>query len=107
MELEDDELLVRRKRVNEYGDWEYECRYCDSWLPKLKFRGCIDYIDAYGNCLMCNSCKTKKAQTTLRDNQKEELDRVMHVLGFQPNSDIPIYKQFHQKHNIPLKRRDR
>jgi len=106
MEL-DDELLIRRKRIDVNGDWEYECRYCELWLPKSKFRGCIDFIDAYGNCLMCNSCKTRKAQITLRDNQKEELDRVMRVMGFDPDSDIPIYKQFHAKHNLQLKRRDR
>jgi hypothetical protein len=106
MELKDDELLVRRKRVNEYGEWEYECKYCNNWLLKFKFRGCIDYIDAYGNCLMCNSCKTKRGQQTQKANQKVELKRVFDIMGFDTESDVPIYKQFHQKYNLPLKRRD-
>ena len=68
MELNDDDLLIRRKRVDEYGEWEFECRYCDRWLPKTKFRGCVDYIDAYGNCLMCMNCRASKGQQTQKEN---------------------------------------
>lgn len=107
MELEDDDLLIRRKRVDAEGHWSFECRYCELWLPKSKFRGCIDYIDAYGNCLMCASCRAKKSQITQKQNAKEELDRIMIVLGFEPNTDIPIFKQFHTKHNLMLKKKDR
>lgn len=106
MELNDD-LLIRRKRVDAEGYWEYECRYCSLWLPKSKFRGCIDYIDAYGNCLMCASCRAKKSQITQKENYKKELDKIMIILGFDPYSDIPVFKQFHAKHNLKLKKKDR
>lgn len=98
----DDELLIRRKRVNDIGEWEYECRYCDLWLPKKKFRGCVDYIDAYGNCLMCSSCRGKKAQQTCKANLKEEVDKIMIKLGYDPYGDEPVYIQFHKRHNLPL-----
>jgi len=104
---DDDELLIRRKRVDEEGEWEYECVYCEKWLPKNRFRGCIDCIDAYGNCLMCSSCKSKKAQITQKENLNNELNKIMKAMGFDVDSDIPIYIQFHEKHNLPLKRRDR
>ena len=56
--------------------------------------------------LMCNSCKTKRGQQTQKANQKVELKRVFDIMGFDTESDVPIYKQFHQKYNLPLKRRD-
>jgi len=103
----DYELLTRRKRVDAEGEWVYECVSCENWLLKSKFRGCVDYIDAYGNCLMCSSCKSKKAQITQKDNLNNELNKIMKGMGFDVDSDIPIYIQFHEKHNLPLKRRDR
>ena len=101
-----DELLIRRKRVDELGEWQYECRYCNLWHPKSRFRGCVDFIDAYGNCLMCSSCKSKKAQSTQKENLYRQLNTLMKDIGYDVDSDIPIYKQFHKKYNLPLKRRD-
>lgn len=101
-----DELLIRRKRVNELGEWEYECRYCELWLPQNRFRGCVDYIDAYGNCLMCSSCKAKKAQITQKDNIQKELKLLLKRIGYDPDSNISIHEQFCKKHNLPLKIRE-
>lgn len=107
MELEDDdELLIRRKRVDEYGDWEYECRYCERWLPKSKFRGCVDYIDAYGNCLMCSSCKATKGQITQKQNIQVELRKLLTSLEYDMDSDISIHHQFCLRHNLPIKNKD-
>jgi hypothetical protein len=106
MELNNDELLIRRKRVDEYGDWEYECRSCELWLPKSKFRGCVDFIDAYGNCLMCYSCKSKRAQTKQKENANAQVKLFMKAIGYDVDSDVPIFKQFHQKYNLRLKKRD-
>lgn len=101
-----DELLIRRKRVDTEGYWEYECVYCDKWLVKSKFRGCVEYIDAYGNCLMCSSCRALKAQTHQKENMRKEVDNMFNNLGYDTSGEVPIFIQFHQKHNLPLKRRD-
>jgi hypothetical protein len=107
MKLEDDELLIRRKRVDEYGDWVYECRSCELWLPKSKFRGCIEYIDAYGNCLMCSSCRVAVGQQHQKEDMRKEVDIMFNNLGYDTSGEVPIYIQFHKRHNLPLKRRDR
>jgi hypothetical protein len=107
MELnEDDELLVRRKRVDEYGEWEYECRYCERWLPKSKFRGCVDYIDAYGNCLMCKNCIASKGQRTQKENMNKEVKLMLNNLNYDTSGEIPIWIQFHQRHNLSIKNTD-
>ena len=102
-----DELLIRRKRVDEYGDWEYECRTCELWLPKNKFRGCVEYIDAYGNCLMCSSCRVAIGQKHQKEDMRKEVDSMFNILGYDTSGEVPIYIQFHEKYNLPLKRRDR
>lgn len=103
---DNDELLVRRKRVDSFGEWEYECSKCLLWLPKTRFRGCVDYIDAYGNCLMCSSCKGKKTQETQKKNMKKELNRFLQALGYDTESDIPVHIQFAKKHNLPINNKD-
>ena len=102
-----DELLIRRKRVDEYGDWEYECRTCELWLPKNKFRGCVEYIDAYGNCLMCSSCRALKAQVNQKLNTRKQADIIFNNLGYDTSGEVPIYIQFHEKHNLPIKKKDK
>jgi hypothetical protein len=82
MENSTDDLLVRRKRVNPDGEWEYECRECELWLPKNKFRGCVNYIDAYGNCLMCSSCRSKLSHQKALDNEKEGMKELLTKIGF-------------------------
>jgi hypothetical protein len=85
--MEDD--LVRRKRVDTNGEWEYECRQCDKWLPKEKFRGCREYIDAYGNCLMCSQCRAQMARNTKSNNEQHYKEIILNALGFYDfkNSD--------------------
>jgi len=104
---DNDDLLVRRKRVNEYGEWEYECVYCEKWLQKNKFRGCIDYIDAYGNCLTCSSCRATKGQIHQKENMRRDVDIIFKGMGFDISGEVPIYIQFHEKHNLKLKTRDK
>jgi hypothetical protein len=106
MELKDDELLIRRKRIDANGDWEYECRSCELWLLKSKFRGCVEYIDAYGNCLMCSSCRVAKGQIHHKESMRKELNIMLNNLGYDTSGEVPIYIQFHKKHNLKLKRRD-
>lgn len=105
-DMENDDLLVRRKRVDSFGEWEYECVYCDRWLPKNKFRGCIDYIDAYGNCLMCSSCRASKAQITQKENMRTEVDYMLKQLGYDLSGEIPVHIQFLMRHNLPIKEKD-
>jgi len=78
--MEDD--LVRRKRVNEEGEWEYECRVCELWLSKDDFRGCKNLVDAYGNCLMCKRCKGSETQITRLDNEKAAAEAILKAIGF-------------------------
>lgn len=104
--MENDDLLVRRKRVDSFGEWEYECVYCDKWLRKNKFRGCVDYIDAYGNCLMCSSCRASKAQITQKENMRAEVDYMLKQLGYDLSGEIPVHIQFLMRHNLPIKEKD-
>jgi hypothetical protein len=79
---ENNEMLVRRKRIDENGDWEYECSECDNWLPKERFRGCKTYVDAYGNCLMCSSCRSKKANLKKLQTEEDWKNHILTTLGF-------------------------
>jgi len=99
---EPDYLLIRRKQMNSEGEWEYECSVCKNWLPKLKFRGCKTYVDAYGNCLMCSSCRSKLARQKGEDNTREEVDKILTKLGFYefPNQEAymeHIMKKYSKK----------
>jgi hypothetical protein len=87
MEKEPDYLLVRRKRVDPNGEWEYECHNCELWLPKGRFRGCVNYIDAYGNCLMCSSCRSKISRQKAVVSEKEEVERILVGIGFYKYKD--------------------
>ena len=106
MELNDDELLIRRKRVDEDGNWQYECVYCEKWLPKTKFRGCVDYTDAYGNCLMCMNCRASKGQETQRKNTARVVNEILTYMGYDLSGEVPVWIQFHQRHNLPIKNKD-
>lgn len=95
------ELIVRRKRVNEFGEWEFECAECLLWLPKKRFRGCVQYIDGFGNCLLCSSCRGRKSQEKRADEDMEEVKRMLRIMGYDPDAEKPVWQQFHDKHNLP------
>ena len=86
---DNNEMLVRRKRINENGDWEYECSECEIWLPKERFRGCKNYVDAYGNCLMCSGCRACKSTKTRIDSEEESVKEILTAIGFYkyPNAE--------------------
>lgn len=73
---------VRRKRIDENGEWEYECNSCELWLPKQKFRGCVRYIDPYGNCLICSSCRAKHSKQKQMDDDEQSAKEVLRLIGF-------------------------
>lgn len=89
---------IRRRRINEQGEWEYECSSCEDWFLKTKFKGCVEKIDAYGNCLMCRSCIAHKANKNRVFNEKEVVDEILIILGYDPYSNIPVYKQTEQRY---------
>jgi len=89
--------LTRRRRVGIDGNWEYECNECEKWLPKEKFRGCVDKVDAYGNCLMCRSCISVEAHKVRDQRERKLIDKVLIGMGYDVNSDIPVHKQFEKK----------
>lgn len=98
---ENDEMLVRRKRIDENGDWEYECRECDDWLPKERFRGCKTYVDAYGNCLMCSSCRSKKANLKKLQTEEDWKNHILTTLGFFDFPDSESFMEhLRKKHGI-------
>lgn len=82
MKPKSSDLLIRRKRVNELGEWEYECSECLDWLEKSKFRGCVNYVDAYGNCLMCSSCRAKLSRQTGKENDLKIVRELLTKTGF-------------------------
>lgn len=89
--------LTRRRRVAEDGNWEYECVECKNWLPKNKFKGCIEKVDAYGNCLMCRSCISVEAHKTRDSRERIQIDEILIGMGFDPYGDIPVHKQFEER----------
>jgi len=89
--MEKPDLLIRRKQMNYEGEWEYECSVCNDWLPKSKFRGCKNYVDAYGNCLMCSSCRSKLSHQRAVDNERQEVVRILTLLGFY---SFPSQKEY-------------
>ena len=104
--MENDNLLVRRKRIDNDGEWEFECNICEKWLGQNRFRGCIEYVDAYGNCLMCSSCRASRAQMTQKENTRNQVDYILKELGYDMSGKIPIHHQFLTKNNLPIKDKD-
>jgi hypothetical protein len=96
-------MEVRRKMIDENGEWIFECSNCELWLPKGKFRGCKTYIDAYGNCLICSSCRSSKAQNKRVEDYEEEVKTWLNSMGYDTESDVPVWIQFHKKHGLPYK----
>lgn len=92
---------VRKKRVDSEGEWEYECVVCELWLPQQKFRGCKNYVDGFGNCLMCSSCRAKKAHEGVRKSEEEQVRIILTNIGFYdyPNPENWI-KMMKIKHGI-------
>jgi len=97
---EQEDLLVRRKRVNDYGEWEHECVECELWLPPKRFSGCVEKIDAYGNCLVCSSCRQKLANKKREKTLMKQREDVLTALGFDVNSTKPVWQQFNDKHGF-------
>ncbi len=90
---------IRRKRVGEDGEWEYECVRCERWLEKPKFRGCVQYTDPYGNCLICSSCRAKQTRQTQKENEQESIKHILTLIGFyEYESAEEWYRAKHKKH---------
>jgi hypothetical protein len=73
---------IRRKRVGEEGEWEFECSGCDEWFEKEKFRGCKTYTDPYGNCLLCSSCRAKQTRRVQKVSDEESAKELLTNIGF-------------------------
>lgn len=97
--MEGDNLLVRRKRVNFDGEWEYECVVCENWLDKVSFGGCNKDVDAYGNCLMCKDCRYKKATKKKKNTEQQAVSEILEAVGFYnyPNAEA-WYEAMKQKY---------
>jgi hypothetical protein len=97
---------IRRKRVDTNGEWEYECSSCENWLPQQKFRGCVNYVDAYGNCLVCSSCRAKHSKKKQMDDDELNAKLVLEMIGFyQYASSEEWFKaklKQHKKWYLPL-----
>jgi len=97
--MEGENLLVRRKRVNFDGEWEYECAVCEEWLDKERFGGCSKDVDAYGNCLMCKECRYKKASQKKISTERQGVEAVLEAVGFYNYPDAKSwYEAVRKKH---------
>lgn len=87
--MKGDDRLERKKRMNGDGEWEHLCVGCDEWLDKSKFRGCKAYVDAYGNCLVCMSCRAKNASATKLQQDIDGKEHLLQAIGFYdyPNAE--------------------
>jgi len=92
--------LTRRRRINEEGEWDYECASCKLWLGKEKFWGCVNKIDAYGNCLMCRRCSASKGMEKRTSNEKDVVNDILISMGYNPFSDVPVYKQVEERRKL-------
>lgn len=88
------EDLRRKKRVDENGEWEFECIECLKWLPKKNFSGCVEYIDPYGNCIMCRSCISRKSQHKRVDNEKKLVMEILIGMDYDLDSTKSVHQQF-------------
>jgi hypothetical protein len=96
------DLIVRRKQVNELGEWEFECVDCERWLPQRKFKGCVEKVDAYGNCLICVSCRVKNSNNRRVDGFTAHKNEILIGLGYDPyNTEKPVWQQFNERHGFP------
>lgn len=92
---------TRYRRVNEDGEWEYLCVKCEVWKIKKRFTGCVELVDGFGNCKMCRSCISIKANIARDKTSKEGVDNVLTALGYETgNPDNPVWVQFHKRHNL-------
>jgi hypothetical protein len=89
---------IRRRRINEDGEWEYECVSCREWLLKNKFKGCLTNIYPYGNCLSCRSCISKNGSQKRINSDQIEMIKILIRMGYDPSSEIPVYKQVEERH---------
>jgi hypothetical protein len=77
--MSDDQTRVRR--VNYEGEWEYECIECKEWHPKEKFGGCKTYVDGFGNCLMCLSCRASINSRGIKQREMERAKEISKIFG--------------------------
>jgi hypothetical protein len=99
----EDNILQRHRRIDIDGNWEYLCVSCNIWKLKEKFKGCVDKIDGFGNCLTCRSCISHKCHITKVSNDDADVKLFMLKLGYEvDNPENPVWLQFHKKYNLPL-----
>lgn len=75
--------IIRRKRIDSNGEWEFECANCGNWLDQKKFGGCKTYVDGYGNCLMCSSCRAKKVHQDTNARDMVMVEEILQKTGFR------------------------
>lgn len=90
---------VKRKRVGALGEWEYECTCCERWLDKARFRGCVNFVDAYGNCVICTSCRSKQTKQRQMATDEQNAKHILEVIGFYKHKDSDAwFKAAKKKH---------
>jgi hypothetical protein len=98
-----DNKLQRQRRINNDGEWEYLCPYCNTWKLKERFKGCVDKIDGFGNCRKCRSCISSYAHSQKDTSIRKQANILMIKLGYEVgNPDNPVWVQFHKKYNLPF-----
>lgn len=92
---------TRNRRIDEQGEWEYECVRCKEWKSKSGMGGCKTHIDGFGNCLVCLSCRQSVAQQGIKQKEKEIAKQILTNIGFYeyPDSDT-WYEAMKKKYNV-------
>jgi hypothetical protein len=92
---------TRNRRIDEEGEWEYECARCHEWKSKKGMGGCITHTDGFGNCLMCLSCRQALVQYRIKADEKIYAKQILKDIGFYdyPDSDA-WYKAMREKYGV-------
>lgn len=92
---------TRYRRVNEEGEWEYLCPKCEEWKVKERFKGCVESVDGFGNCKICRSCISVKANVARHNSTQEGVDYILSKMGYEVgNPDNPVWVQFHNRYKF-------
>jgi hypothetical protein len=92
---------TRNRRIDQEGEWEYECVRCFEWKSKAAMGGCITHADGFGNCLMCLSCRQSIVQQRIKGDEKLAAKKILQDIGFYnyPNSDA-WYEAMKEKYGL-------
>jgi hypothetical protein len=52
------------------------------------------------------NCRASKGQETQRKNTSNAVNEILTYMGYDTSGEVPVWIQFHQRHNLPIKNKD-